>query len=480
MVDSPSNNRPIGRSPATISPTFCAFPFTHLVVHNNGTYGPCCGASEYFFLEHALEPGGVRSHKMFDSSLSRVPMKPYGLGIEQAFYSEPMVHIRQELLKGNKPSACESCWIAEEHEKVSSKRQTNNNLYFALKPEFEGIYNYDAVELATTPSVRSLDLKFSNKCNLHCLMCNTGNSDMWIPLDEKINQYLLNRYLKQDVRRTFNVLKEAKDTELYHGSDHTIGVSDFRESASGFPQHLFEEIKALVPQLEEIQCTGGEPFVSKQFIELLEYAIETGHAGHITLEITTNGTKFVTDVMELLTHFKHIRFLVSIDGTGSIYDYIRAPFKYDILLERLHVLQDYMSSGRINAMVDISCVAMSYNLFNYYNLDEVAGVFTSVGPRHYFHNLSMTLYNDDHPLHIKWLPNELLNTALEYYLDRDVIWHQLKSYIDSNQIDQDTKLHNQRRMKNYTLLMDEMLDRDYHDFLDPRLIEFLDSVESDL
>ena len=180
MVDYPSN-------------TFCAFPFTHLVIHNGGTYGPCCGASEHFFLD---ENDKVELRKMFDSdSAGLLPaIKPYGLRIEEAFNSEPMEYIRQQLLKGNKPSACESCWIAEEHEKVSSKRQTNNNLYFALKPEFEGIYNYDAVELATTPSVRSLDLKFSNKCNLHCLMCNTGNSDMWIPLDEKINQYLLHAW----------------------------------------------------------------------------------------------------------------------------------------------------------------------------------------------------------------------------------------------------------------------------------------------
>ena len=35
-------------------------------------------------------------------------------------------------------------------------------------------------------------------------------------------------------------------------------------------------------------------------------------------------------------------------------------------------------------------------------------------------------------------------------------------------------------MKNYTVLMDKMLNRDYHDFLDPRICEFLDSVSSDI
>ncbi len=469
----------MSRSPMTISPTFCAFPFTHLVIHNSGTYGPCCGASEHFFVD---DNNKVESDKMFDSTKSTA-IKPYGLGIKEAFNSEPMEHIRQELLKGNKPSACASCWKQEKNKVITSKRQENNDLYFALRPEFKGIFDYDPNEISTKSYVRSLDLKFSNKCNLHCLMCNTGNSDMWIPLDEKINQYLIERNLKRDIKfdRALTSDAEAKSTHLYHGAEHLIiGSKQFRENASGFPQERYDEVKSLIPQLQEIQCTGGEPFVSKQFIELLEYAVETGHAEHITLEITTNGTKFVIDVMELLVHFKHIRFLVSIDGAGSTYDYIRAPFNYDMLLERLRVLNDYMSSGRINAMVDISCVAMSYNLFNYYNLDEVAGVFTSVGPRNYFHNLSTTLYNDDSPLHIKWLPDELLNTALDFYVKRDVIWYKLKDYIDTDIADSATKLYNQRRLKNYTILMDKMLNRDYHDFLDPRIADFLDTIESDL
>ena len=38
----------------------------------------------------------------------------------------------------------------------------------------------------------------------------------------------------------------------------------------------------------------------------------------------------------------------------------------------------------------------------------------------------------------------------------------------------------QRRFKNYTVLMDKVLNRDYHNFLDPRLIKFLDSIEGDI
>ena len=301
-------------------------------------------------------------------------------------------------------------------------------------------------------------------------MCSSSNSDMWIPLDEKINRYLSKH---SPNRRT-----------LYHSTDH-MELDNSHNNYNTFPQELFEEIKSLIPQLREIQCTGGEPFVSEKFIELLKYAVETGHAEHIALEITTNGTKFVTDVMELLVHFKHIRFIISIDGTKGTYDYIRAPFKYSMLIERLKVLNEYMESGKLNAMVTVAVVGMSYNLFDYYNFKELRKVLSSLFDDDI--NLNMFLYNSDHPLHVKWLPNDLLHKALEYYLplfsgdNRQPNWFQyLSAYVKQEKVEPSRKLYNQRRMKNYTLLMDKMLNRDYHNFLDPRIVEFLDSVNGDL
>jgi len=473
MIDYPDdlldNNKTAGRSPMTISPTFCAFPFTHLVIHNDGTYGPCCGASEQFYVDNNI----IKSNKMYGAGYPDKSYKPYGLGIQEAFNSEPMEHIRQELLKGNRPSACAKCWNDEDRS-PGSKRIGNNALYFALKPEFKGIFDYDSTEISTNTYVRSLDLKFTNKCNLHCLMCTVSNSDQWEQLDEKIKQYLTHQKLNDQ-------------PSLFVGADHLLVNPG--KSFTDFPQELFEEIKLLVPQLREIQCTGGEPFVSKKFIELLEYAVETGHAEHIALEITTNGTKFVTDVMELLVHFKHIRFIISMDGIEGTYEYIRAPFKYSMLIERLKVLNEYIESGKINAMVNIAIVGMSYNLFDYYNFKEVRK-FLPFLPDEIddFINLNMFLYNDDHPLHVKWLPDDLLYKALEHYLTllpsiekmRPNWFRFLSAYVKQETVDPAIKLHNQRRMKNYTLLMDKMLNRDYHDFLDPRLVEFLDTIESDL
>ena len=210
--------------------------------------------------------------------------------------------------------------------------------------------------MVKNPQLHSLDLKFDNKCNLHCLMCSSGSSDMWVPLDNKIHNYLAFQ----------NII--ADDTNLYLDDAHAFSNSF---TPPEFPDSLFEEIKSLVPQLQEIQCTGGEPFINSHFIELLKYIIDTGHAEHISLEVTTNGTKFVTEVMEILAHFRHVRFLVRIDGTEGTYEYIRAPFSYNLLLERLQTLDEYLVSEKIKGWVEISAVAMSYNIFDYANLSTI-------------------------------------------------------------------------------------------------------------
>jgi len=450
------------------SKTWCTYPFSSLVLHNGGTYGPCCTATEMVGTDLHGHEIVIKMHDPSDRRL----YKPYDMTANEALNSEFMKDIRQKMMNGKKPTACSTCWHVESIG-VKSKRQGMNQFYLDSRGSGvrDGGFDYDVDEMVKNPQIRSLDLKFDNKCNLHCLMCSSGSSDMWVPLDNKMHKYL-----------ALQNVSEEKDLDLYIDDSH-------RQSwvPEEFPESLFEEIKSLVPQLQEIQCTGGEPFINSHFIELLKYIIETGHAEHISLEITTNGTKFVTEVMELLTHFRHIRFLISVDGTNATYDYIRAPYRYDLLLKRLKTLDEYFESRKIRGWAEISAVAMSYNIFDYQNLSTI------IEDMEYEHfevegNVNFFMHNMDNPLHIKWLPDELINEAIDYYKSMPtaqeehlklVISH-FEGYVKNNQVDKETKLHNQRRMKNYTVLMDKMLNRDYHDYLDSRICNFLDTVDCDV
>jgi len=452
------------------SKTWCTYPFTALVLHNGGTYGPCCTANE------AVATGIDDKEVVLEmyNPNEKTKFTPYAMSANQAFNSEFMKDIRQQMMDGKKPTACQRCWL-DESNSIKSKREGTNEFYLDSRGSgvHDGGFDYEVDEMIKKPLLRSLDLKFDNKCNLHCLMCSSGSSDMWVPLDKKIHNYL--------ALQNVNV-NEEKDLDLYIDDSHRQ-----QWVPEEFPESLFEEIKSLVPQLQEIQCTGGEPFINVRFIELLKYIIDTGHANHISLEITTNGTKFITEVMELLTHFRHIRFLISIDGTKGTYDYIRAPYRYDLLLKRLKTLDEYFVSGKIRGWAEISAVAMSYNMFDYQNLSTI------IEDMEYEHfevegNVNFFMHNMDNPLHIKWLPDELISEAIDYYkslpsaqdLHMKLVISQFEGYVKNNPVDKETKLYNQRRMKNYTVLMDKMLNRDYHDYLDSRICKFLDTIDTDV
>jgi len=443
--------------------TFCTFPFMHLVIHNSGGYGQCCNAIDEIYKSN---DGELKISSLFTDPASWDDRIIHGATIQEIFNSEYMQNIRHQLLTGKKPTSCNRCWVLEDNAQGSPRIET-----FAKNADIIGLpAENDTINdtLIQNPQVRSLDLKFGNECNLHCLMCNSGNSNQWNLLNKKCASYL--------------------------GTD-TMRSPKLNLSPVVFPEYspvLFEEIKSLVPQLQEIQCTGGEPFISKKFITLLEYIIETGHAHHITLEITTNGTKFVTDVMELLVHFRYVRFIVSIDGSGLAYDYVRPPFTYKKLLERCHVLSEYIESGRINATVNIASLCMVYNLFSFPELvADMHNIFSTV-------DISiMPFLNNTEHLSIKWLPPELLTMALEFYMSNNTIqdgyfasryrrnmgdssWLKMLATHSTDNFSNDKRQTYNIELKRYTLLMDKVLNRDYHDFLDPRIADFLDSIDADL
>ena len=83
---------------------------------------------------------------------------------------------------------------------------------------------------------------------------------------------------------------------------------------------------------------------------------------------------------------------------------------------------------------------------------------------------------------------DCFNKAIDYYKSLPsvhtrhmrMVISKFEGYIKDNQVDKETKLHNQRRLKNYTVLMDKTLNRDYHDYLDPRICKFLDTIDCDV
>ncbi len=112
------------------SKTWCSYPFSSLVLHTCGTYGPCCLANEMVGTDTR---GDEMVIKMFDPN-EKACFEPYAMTANEAFDSEFMKDIRKQMMNGEKPTACSRCWH-DESLSIKGKRQGMNEFYLQLPPE---------------------------------------------------------------------------------------------------------------------------------------------------------------------------------------------------------------------------------------------------------------------------------------------------------------------------------------------------------
>ena len=90
--------------------------------------------------------------------------------IEEIWNSEYMQTVRQQMLNGERPSACDVCWRLEDIGVQSSRQSAWQEFKHA---------NYDLTEIKkiNPPLPSSLELRLGNFCNLRCNSCWSLSSD---------------------------------------------------------------------------------------------------------------------------------------------------------------------------------------------------------------------------------------------------------------------------------------------------------------
>lgn len=400
------------------SPTFCILPFIHVNAAVTGNLKPCCNTHKFF--------------KSTDREMSLL----------EAFHSEEMQQIREDMNNGKKPDICDVCWKNEEIG-IKSQRAHNNNRF----------HDYHETEL------QFLDIKFDNKCNLQCRMCDPYSSDqIWKTMEqlEEIPGHL--KHVKISKEKYENLNNSAKRKE-----------------------YIIESL----PNLRFLKFTGGEPFISKDFLDTLEYAVETGHSKHITLSITTNGTKFTSKVTKLFKHFEGLDMNMSVDGCFETYDYIRYPFKWDNWYSRVvDFLTDMEEMDHPNFDYRFSTVVTAYNYLNLCDLqkqiDGIVEMFPTLNPYyHYVNSYDFDLKPSNSELHAKFLPNYILkyerDKAQELFKMK-FSTHPLNSlvpFVDKWTYEDKETEETRKELKKSALILDKVRNQTYKS-LNTKLVEWLD------
>jgi organic radical activating enzyme len=326
-----------------IKSNVCPLPWTHLEIDVNGGASPCC-----------LYKGSIPDVKVYETDLKTIQKHEY------------MEKLRQQFKNGERPLSCKSCWQEEDAGKTSKRMNSIYKMRNSLKdwtPNSE-------------PSLKFIDFKLGNVCNLKCRICGSWSSSKWA--QEELD------YGENPVAR-----KNLKD--------------------GGWPKKhpkFFEDIQECLADAEYFEFTGGEPFMIRDHFKILMHCVEKGYAKNIDIHYNTNGTHLPPrDIFDLWKYFKRVEIAFSIDDVGEQFQYQRHPANWR---EVNHNLVEFKTYQTANMEFQI-CTTIS--IFNIFSLAKIALWVAQYQPKFFYVN---TCFDPDY-FNIQTLPKQVKNVVNSRY-----------------------------------------------------------------
>ena len=275
----------------------CPIPWNHISIQQNGDYRMCCQCVDPPFAKLKDDLGITKNVK--------------NISIQEIRNSELLVNVRKQMLEGLEPAECNLCW-REEKLGFKSKR-----LHMLQEYSIDNIIDSrDRSGLIDTEKfpIRYIDLRFGNLCNLRCVTCGPSDSSQWYDDYVNINQH-----------STFNFYNAANYNLEKINNTWTLKNEDFSWYES---ENFWIMIEKILPNVDRLYLTGGEPWINKAQWKLLEMCVSLGCSQNIILEYNSNLTKIPVNAFDLWSKFKFVNIGCSIDAIGDLAHFIRYPSEW--------------------------------------------------------------------------------------------------------------------------------------------------------
>lgn len=139
---------------------------------------------------------------------------------------------------------------------------------------------------------RQMEFSLTNTCNLQCAMCN--------------GEWSSTIRAKREGRPPLPVV---------------------------YGEAFYEQLADFLPHLEEVKFLGGEPFLGREPLRVMEMLAELDRTPRVT--ITTNGTIYTARVARIVEKLRP-NIVISLDGASNeTYDEIRIGAHYDDVIDNL-------------------------------------------------------------------------------------------------------------------------------------------------
>lgn len=214
-------------------------------------------------------------------------------------------------------NGCAKCKIEEERGHASLRKTMNR-------------------DLSESPDIEYIEVSLSNECNLACKMCNASYSTLW-------NKIATNN---KDIIGDYHHTKTQSEIQI---------------------EEVFKDVD--ISKLKIIKYLGGEPFITPQIKDLLEYLDQRNLLENITFTCNTNATLFPKKLLKYFKKFKQFNLELSIDGIGEVNDYIRYGKPWSIIEKNIDLWQEYASQNT-NIHLSLFTTVQAYNLHDIKNIVE--------------------------------------------------------------------------------------------------------------
>jgi len=219
--------------------------------------------------------------------------------------------LKQEMLNGQRPSACQKCWDIEDQGRKSDRQIKNEAFdYYANKD----IITIEEECQQGHHSTQIVKLYTSNLCNSTCVTCGSSASSAWATLRKQ---------------KTFQII-----------SNDALDPIDYKN-------------------LKMLSFVGGEPLLEKKNFYVLEKLLEHNNSDCFISFVTNSSVSLNDNQKNILSKFKKVNICLSIDGIESRFEYMRYPLGWNLLLENLEFFRS------LNFNISASYVISNINAIYY-------------------------------------------------------------------------------------------------------------------
>ncbi len=297
----------INKSTEVKAPNLCAAPWGHIHTTPNGDLYPCCYNRD--------KMGNIN-----DSNFQEI------------FNNEKYKNLRRQFLANERPAGCIKCFTQEDNGYKSLRTRINNT------PWGKNTYTFaDKLTLLDGTindiEIRDADFRFSNKCNMACVMCSPDWSTKWA--------------------------SELKVESKY--------LQVFENNA--------EFIKNYLDQVQVVSFAGGEPLIMDEHWQILDLL----KGKNVKLIYSSNGSSISYKNKNALDYWANwkgpVDVILSIDSIFEKAEYIRYGISWKQVEDNIKKITSLESKHKHIRIISSSSIGM-YNVFD---IDKIYEHLSSLG-----------------------------------------------------------------------------------------------------